>query len=235
MKLLQTAAIAAALASSAGAAGATTLTIGLQEAGVNGGTITNEGSTTASALAIATSYDSFSPVTVSASRGAAPGRLFSNTIDTYADTSGTLNVYITEQGVTSPSGQVNFFSAFTANVVPVGWTVVENTYLDNANGLFTVSPADLLASATFTSAGTSNESNYNLTAVGPYSVTELYTITATSTFSANNTIDLTSTVPEPRTVAILGAGLLGLGFIRRRGRAHRGLSDRSGLRPHHNA
>jgi hypothetical protein len=217
MKLLQTAAMAAALAASAGAANATTLTIGLQEAGVNGGAITVQGSTTNAALAIATDYDNFSPVTVSASRGAAPGRLFSNTIDTYANTNATLNVYISEQGVTSPSGKVNFFSAFTANVVPVGWTVVESTYLDNANGLFTVSPADLLATATFTSAGTSNESNYNLTAVGPYSVTELYTITATSEFSANNTIDLTSTVPEPGTLAILGAGLVGLGFIRRRG------------------
>jgi hypothetical protein len=221
MKLLQSAALAAALAASAGAAHATMLTVGLQESGVNGGMITNEGSTTSSAIAVATTYDSFDPVTISASRGASPGRLFSNTIDTSAIGAGTLNVYITEQGVTSPSGQVNFFSAFTANTVPVGWTVVESTYLDTANGLFTVSPADLLSSATFTSAGTSNESNYNLTAVGPYSITELYTITATSEFSANNTIDLTSTVPEPGTLAILGAGLAGLGFIRRRGNGSR--------------
>jgi hypothetical protein len=193
----------------------------MQEAGFNGGTITTAGSTSSSALAVASSYGNFDPVTVSASLGASPGSLFSNSIDTSALGVGTLNVYVTEQGITSPVGQVNFFSAFTANVVPVGWTVVESTYLDSANGLYTVSPADLLSTVTFTSAGTTDESNYNLTATGPYSVTELFTITATTEFSANNTIDLTSTVPEPGTLAILGAGLAGIGFIRRRANGHR--------------
>jgi hypothetical protein len=213
MRLLQIAAVAAGLTVSAGVATATTLSVGMQEAGFNGGTITTAGSTS--------SYGNFDPVTVSASLGASPGSLFSNSIDTSALGVGTLNVYVTEQGITSPVGQVNFFSAFTANVVPVGWTVVESTYLDSANGLYTVSPADLLSTVTFTSAGTTDESNYNLTATGPYSVTELFTITATTEFSANNTIDLTSTVPEPGTLAILGAGLAGIGFIRRRANGHR--------------
>jgi hypothetical protein len=54
-----------------------------------------------------------------------------------------------------------------------------------------------------------------------FSLTEVFTITAIAGGgTANDTIDLQA-VPEPGTLALLGAGLIGLGFIRRRGTSFR--------------
>ena len=66
---------------------------------------------------------------------------------------GLLDVYFTISGVTTQQLPLLFNSTFTSNQQNADThQVIESTYLDNANGIFTHPAAGLLASATLTSA-----------------------------------------------------------------------------------
>ena len=92
---------------SAPAANALTVTIGLQEAGVNGGAITNEGTSGS----VSTSYGTFTTNIVGATGQPLPFDLLSATsLNTSSSTAGTLNVWVTVQGLTSPVSIGSFVS-----------------------------------------------------------------------------------------------------------------------------
>jgi hypothetical protein len=217
--------MASALIVSAAFANAETISVGLQEAGVNGGAITTESSSSTavagfySAGFFGLTYGAFQVNNMSAQGTISPGSLFSNSINTTASGPATLMVYVTQQGVTSPLSS-NWMSSFTANQIPAGWSIHEATYYDPNNGLYTTT--NQLAAAMLTSSNTTDVSTNAATmGAGPFSLTEVFTITATtSAGTANDTIDLAA-VPEPGTLALLGAGLIGLGFMRRRGTSFR--------------
>jgi len=62
---------------------------------------------------------------------------------------------------------------------PGGFTIVESTFNDPGNGLYTQTPADLLATDTFTAIRADGPFTYtSLSDPNPFSVTDLYTITA---------------------------------------------------------
>lgn len=199
--------VAFAFAVFATSALAGTITVGLQEAGVNGGAITTEGSGGSSVAVGPIAYGSFTINTVTAVATPSEGVLDSNSLNVSGSTAGTLVVYVTGQGITYPTGTSPFFSSFTTNLLQSGWTVTEATYVDAANGLFTT--ATPLASKTFTASGLDTGSSTNSATVGagPYSITEVYTIAASGTGSANSTIDVSAA--EPASVGLLGLVLLG--------------------------
>ena len=205
-------------------ADAVTVTIALQEAGVNGGAITtvatgNDGTASVTGLAYGT-FDSISVTGVGFLHvpvGPGYSSLFSNVIATSSSAPGTLTVYVTQQGVFLPEttfphpGQAaQVFSSYATGAFPLqlGWTVQENIYLTDTRG-FTglVSPG-----ITFSDIGTAEQVTPGCLAFGSFggcdsadfTLTERYIITATGFGFTNSLISLQ--VPGP----IAGAGLPGL-------------------------
>ena len=121
----------------------------------------------------------------------------------------TLTVFITAQGLLTPTGLNTFVSNFTENTLPAGYTVTEQTFISSANALFT---GTLLSSASFTNIGTSVQSALANAGSGPYSLTEVYTINANGSGTASSTINI-SAVPEPSTWAMMILGFIGVGFM----------------------
>ena len=203
----------------ASTANADTVTIGLQEAGTNLGAIDNVGSGAGNVI-FTGGYGTFNFNSVSGTGLpilTLPALLDSNSLNVTSSnpSASTIKIYITESGITGPLSLPVFSSTYTSNTLSAGWTVVESTYVDPANGTFTT--ADLLSTTTFTATGTVTDSNLSPANLGPgaYSVTDVYTVEAAAgSGNANDTID--TTVPEPASLALLGTALVGFGVARRR-------------------
>lgn len=161
------------------------ISIGLQEAGVNGGAITTEASGGGSASISGLDYGTFLANSVSALE--APGApLLSATLNPSSDAPGTLNVWITAQGLAA-SGPIALTGGFSSNLLPAGWSVNEHVYADAADGLFaTTTP---ISSADFTGLGANSGNDPTLNFTGPFSITEEYTVVSAGRGADNSTMD----------------------------------------------
>jgi hypothetical protein len=212
-KFLMAAALAAGPLLAATAAHADVISIGLQETGVNGGAITTEASSaTGNASITGVSYGTFDNNNVSGIGNpplTSPSLLNSNSINVSSGTAGTLQVYVSESGITTPTGLQNFLSAFTENALTAGFTVQEQTFLDAADGVYALTTG--LGNTMFTAIGTDTQLNAANAGTGPYSLTAVYTITSTGSGSANSTINVA--VPEPASLTLFGTALVALGLF----------------------
>jgi hypothetical protein len=189
-----------------------TVFIGLQEAGYNSGNI----STVASDPTLAIFGGSYGTYFLNAVSGAVtplPHLLDTNSINA-TTTGGVLKVWVTETGITKPVGLQPLVSSFTENSISGPVSVMEKTYVDLGNGVFT---GTLLSSHNFTNIATDTEYSVLENLVAPYSVTTEYIITALGAGSANSTINI-SAIPEVSTWAMMILGFFGLGAMLRSGR-----------------
>jgi PEP-CTERM motif-containing protein len=139
-----------------------------------------------------------------------------------SDTSGgisSLQIYITEGSLSSPTGINTFISGLTSNLLLGSIaSVTESTYIDTANGLFTTTcgTCSLLATNTFTGIGSLDIASPTPILAAPYSETEVFNIQATGVGTVQDTITI-SNAPEPGTLTLFGSGLFGLaGLLRRK-------------------
>jgi hypothetical protein len=126
-----------------------------------------------------------------------------------------LNVFITEQDLSSPTGSAQFLSGFSSTVITGAVTsVVETTLLSTSNALYA---GTQLSAATFTTGGFVLGSQNSPPLAPLYSETAQYTIT---TSGPGNVVDaIVISTPEPASLALIGVGLLStLAFGRRRTR-----------------
>lgn len=220
--------LAAGVLLSAPPARADLISIGLQEARVNGGHITTIGSGSRTSGGLALTYGSFAIDAALAQdtlgAGGLPELLYSASLNASAHSAGTLNVWITAQGLTGPAGFALVKSAFSASpLIGDVASVTERTFYDAADGRYAITTP--LASEKFVAAGSrQNSTGLNLTG-GPFSITEEYTIVMQGAGLAYDTINTSyasvasvTSVPEPTSLALLVTGVGGLGWIRRRRR-----------------
>jgi hypothetical protein len=142
--------------------------------------------------------------------------LDTSSIDARTKTSadGTLYIYVTEQGLTSPQGVASFLSSFTANLFTGGAvSVIEKTFVSTTNALW---GGTALGTQTFTSIGSTTQLDTTPSLGSPYSETAEFIVHINGTGSVNDTINIIDPVPEPMSIALLGAGMIGIGAVRRR-------------------
>lgn len=214
--LLSSVFVLAASLGAASVAQAGTISLGLQESGVNGGAITTEATGSLNGGAIfGGSYGSFSLTQIAASGVPGVATNFSSTaINTSTSTAGTLFVYATETGLTGPLGQYNMLSGLTENFYSGAINAVsETTYADTSDATYGLSTK--LSSAMFMSTGINDTVAMTPDFTAPYSLTEVYQIVATGVGESSSTISMTD-VPEPGSLALLGTGLLALGLVIRK-------------------
>jgi hypothetical protein len=128
---------------------------------------------------------------------------------------GTLTVTLSASGFASPFGAANWLSQFSGNFVTGSAVVTLQTYLDNSDMLLNTSGATLLGTLTDTATPFGISVTKSASTEGSFALTEVLTITTTG--AAHVSLDgSVSYVPEPASMAVLGAGLIGLGTVRRR-------------------
>jgi hypothetical protein len=135
--------------------------------------------------------------------------------DITSTAAGTLVVKFTETNLTRPSPTTHWVTQFSGNWTGGPGSAELQSFMDPSNTPFgqSVPLADL------TGVSTPFALSFPQTAGGggPFSITEVLTITAQTTgetFSLDGS--MVDAVPEPTSVGLVGAGVAGLGWVRRR-------------------
>lgn len=126
----------------------------------------------------------------------------------------TLQVFVTQTGVTALTGAQLLESSFTQNLLTAGWTVTATTFADNTNTAYGMQ--QMLNQVVFTASDiTSDLTALAVLGGGPFSLTEEWSFSAPTSGQSNNTTDILAATPLPGAVWLFAGGLALFGFIRR--------------------
>jgi hypothetical protein len=140
-----------------------------------------------------------------------------SSVDIVSSAGGTLIITLSAKDFTNAIGARNWLTQFSGNFVSGAATVSLATYLDNTDTLFGIGTALSVLTDTATPFALSNIHAASVTS-SPFALTEVLTITTTG--AAHVSLDGSITdAPEPASIAVLGAGLVGIGAVSRRRKA----------------
>jgi len=126
---------------------------------------------------------------------------------------GTLTFQLTDTEYIGGIGTTHFLESVGGTLGGTGSSYSVSTFMDCGNTAFGTGTE--LTSQTFTGSSFSgNQNAYATSCLGNYSLTQLASLTLPG--GAIYSGDSNLSVPEPSTIALFGAGLLGLGFAMRR-------------------
>ena len=145
---------------------------------------------------------------------ASPGVLSTNTFDVNQTVGGmhTLVLDIIASGLMGPNALTGLLSTFSVSGLPAGWSVTEQTFINNVR---------LSTTPNFTGVSDSASSIENAFLGNPFTAEAVYTVHSDGTGNFNGGIDISvAAVPEPSTWAMMILGFVGITFMGMRKRSH---------------